>query len=253
MNKKLKNKNALITGGGGGIGQAIAFCFAQEGANIFICGRNIKPLNETAEKVRQFGVKVTTQTADVSDQKSVQNMINHALTEFKRIDILVNNAGTYTGHKFLDYTLDEFDQTIKVNLYSVFLVTQAILPSMILNNKGRIINIASTAGLWGTKNQSAYNASKHAVLGLTRCLALEMALHNINVNAICPGIVETGMANTLFEQQSVILGTSVEDLKKFVKSQIPLQRFLSPHEVADLALYLASDESIGMTGQSLSF
>ena len=245
--RKLEKRNALITGGSRGIGRAIAYRFAEEGANLFICARHAGPLEETAAELRQLGGKVVTHVADVSDQKSVQEMAQYALGKLKQIDILVNNAGIYIGHPFLDYSLDEFDQIIKVNLYGVFLVTQAILPRMIERKKGKIINIASSAGKWGSRNQSAYNASKHGVVGLTRCLGLEMATFNINVNAICPADVEK-------TDMSIPLEGSKEGMlrRKKALSVIPMQRFLQPEEVAHLALYLASDESNGMTAQSIA-
>ena len=253
MKRKLENRNALITGGTRGIGHAIAARFAQEGANLFLCARRDGPLEDAATELRQFGGKVVTHGTDVSEEKSVQQMVEHALKEFGRIDILVNNAGTYKSCRFVDYSLEDFDRIIKVNLYGVFQVTQAVLPGMIERRKGKIINIASTAGKWGSRNQSAYNASKHGVVGLTRCIALEVAPYNINVNAVCPAVVEgTDMDEPFFEQQSRIIGVSPEDLRKGLKAQIPMQRFVKVEEVANLVLYLASDESDIMTAQSIA-
>lgn len=252
MKRKLENRNALITGASRGIGQAIATRFAEEGGNLFICARTAGALEEAATEIRRLGGKVVSHVADVSDQKSVQGMVEYALKEFGQIDILVNNAGIAKFSRFIDYSLEDFDQTLKVNLYGVFLVTQAVLPGMMKHRKGKVINIASTAGKWGSINQSAYNASKHGVVGLTRCIALEMAPYNINVNAICPAIVETDMSLPFFEQHARILGISKEDLIKTLINKRALKRFLQPEEVAHLALYLASDESDGMTAQSIS-
>ena len=251
--RKLEKRNVLITGGSRGIGRAIAHRFAEEGANLFLCARRGGPLEEVVTELQPFGGKIATHVADVSDQRSVQEMVQHALNEFKQIDILVNNAGIYIPNRFVDYSLEEFDQVIKVNLYGVFLVTQAVLPGMIERKKGKVINIASTAGKIGTVNQSAYNASKHGVIGLTRCVGLEMAAFNINVNAICPSLVdETDMLKPFVEKQTKILRVSGEDLLKQVVSQVPMHRFVHPEEIANLALYLASDESDGMTAQSIA-
>lgn len=252
-NRKLENKNAVITGGSLGIGRAIARCFAEEGANLFLCARRAGPLEETANELRRTGVRVIPHVADASDQESVKEMVNHAAQEFQRIDILVNNVGLYIPRRFVDYTLDEFDRTIKVNVHSVFLVTQGILPYMMEQKKGRIINIASTAGKWGSRGQSAYNASKHAVVGLTRCIALETAPFNIRVNAVCPALVdETDMTDPLLEFAAKGLGVSKEEARKDAMSRMPIGRFIKPDEVAALCLYLASDESDCMTAQSIA-
>ena len=228
-------------------GKATAKGFAAEGANIFLSARSGGPLEQISKEIREMGGKVATCIADVSDQKSVQEMVRHALKEFDRIDILVNNAGTYIPRRFLEYSLEEFDRVMKTNLYGVFHVTQAVLPGMIEQKKGKIINIASTAGKRGSKNQSAYNASKHGVVGLTRCLALEMAPFNINVNAICPAAVdETGMIEPLMEYLSKSSGLSKEEVRKDGLSRIPIGRFIKPEEIASSVLYLASDESNGI-------
>jgi NAD(P)-dependent dehydrogenase (short-subunit alcohol dehydrogenase family) len=252
-NGRLENRNAIITGGSRGIGEAIAARFAEEGANLFICARNEATLEKTAARLRRFGGKVIWHVADASQPESVENMAQRAREEFEQIDVLVNNAGINIIRPFKDYSLDEFDQVMRSNVYSVFLVTRAILPSMTARKQGKVINIASTAGKWGARNQSAYHASKHAVIGLTRCLALEMGAFNINVNAICPALVEeTGMAAGFFEAHARLAGLSVEECRKASLSLAPLKRFIKPMEVADLAVYLASHESDAMTGQSIS-
>ena len=252
MKRKLENRTALITGASRGIGRAIATRFAEEGADLIICARRVEPLEEGAIELRDLGVKVAVHVVDVSDQKSVREMIKHALQEFGQIDILVNNAGTQKAARFIDYTLDDFDRVIKVNLYGVFNVTQAVLPGMMERKKGKIVNVASTAGKWGSINQSAYNTSKHGVVGLTRCIGLEMVPYNINVNAICPGLVETDMSGPSSEEHAKALGISVEDFVKARMSRKPPPTVMKPEEIAYLALYLASDESNSMTCQSIA-
>lgn len=249
---KLLNRNALITGGSRGIGKAIAHRFVEEGANVFICARGEGPLEETAEELRQMGATVGTHVVDVSDRESVNLMVSQALKAFGYIDILVNNAGAMKSKSFMDYSFEEFEHVMKVNLYGVFHVTQAVLRSMTERKKGKIINIASTAGKWGSLNQSAYNASKHAVIGLTRCLGLEMARFHINVNAICPAGVEGDEIDAMVAFYAKKMGETKEQVRKNIQSRSPIGRFIKPEEVAALAAYLASGESDAMSAQSLS-
>ncbi|MCZ6894521.1 MAG: SDR family NAD(P)-dependent oxidoreductase, partial [Gammaproteobacteria bacterium] len=180
----------------------------------------------------------------------VETMVDQAAAA-RPIDILVNNAGIHKASPFVDYTFEDFRNVIEVNIYGVLHVTQFVLRRMMARNSGVVVNIASTAGKWGSRNQSAYNTSKHAVVGLTRCLGLEMAPHNIRANAICPWIVETDLADSFLERHADILGLPRETVEQNFKQSIPLnQRWIKPEEVASLAVYLASDESSFVTGQA---
>lgn len=243
MTERLKNKVALITGAGRGIGREIALRFANEGADIFLNATRMETLEETRQLANDSGHRVEIYPADVSDRMAVKDMVQKALELFGRIDILVNNAGIYIPSPFMNYSYEDFDRVMKVNVYGPFNVTQSVLEHMIQQGQGKVINMASTAGKWASMNQSAYNTSKHALVGMTRCLALEMAQFNIKVNAICPGVVETDMLSQF--------GPPTPELLEAIKQRIALRRLLKPEEVASLALYLASDESDGMTGQSI--
>ena len=168
----------------------------------------------------------------------------------KGVDILVNNAGIYIGKPFVNYDLEDLDRVMNVNLRAVFQLTQLAVRHMLERGGGKIVNIASTAGKWESPNQAVYNISKHAVVGLTRCAALETANKGINVNAICPGFVSTGMFDNL-QAAADGLGITVEQLQHTIVSRVPMGRLVHPQEIGHLAVYLASSESDGMTGQSI--
>ena len=249
---RLAGKSALITGGSRGIGKAIAVAFAREGCAIFLNGRDSKRLKETVDELsKEFAVDIGCFAVDVTDSAGVENMVNTA-EEWNPIDILVNNAGIHKGASFLDYSFADFKDVLDTNVYSIFHVTQALLKRMVGSRPGRVINIASTAGKWGSRNQSAYNASKHAVVGLTRCLALEMAPHNILVNAICPWVVDTDMAEKFVDSHAATLGKTESEFKKQMNATVPLGRFIRVEEVAGIAVFLASEEASYINGQSWS-
>lgn len=192
--QSLKNKNALITGAGKGIGKAIALALAEEGTNVILLARTTTDLEQTAAQAQAFGVKTLVLTANIADINSVNQAVEKAIAEFKTIDILINNAGVGKFGKFLDLTPEEFENIIKVNLFGIYYATRAVLPGMIEQQSGDIINISSTAGLRGAALTSAYSASKFAVLGLTESLMQEVRKHNIRVTALTPSTVATDMA-----------------------------------------------------------
>ncbi|KDN54980.1 3-ketoacyl-ACP reductase [Flavobacterium seoulense] len=193
----LKNKNALITGAGKGIGKAVAIALAKEGVNIILVARTQSDIDEVATEIQSFGVKALALTADVADINSVNTAVEKALNQFKTIDILINNAGIAAFGKFLELEPTEWERIIQVNLMGTYYVTRAILPNMIERQTGDIINISSTAGLAGNAVTSAYSASKFAVLGLTDSLMQEVRKHNIRVTALTPSTVATDMAKDL--------------------------------------------------------
>jgi len=193
----LKNKNALITGAGKGIGKAVAIALAKEGVNLILVSRTKSDIDQLAEETAKLGVKTLALSADVSDINSINTAIEKAIAEFKSIDILINSAGIASFGKFLELEPQAWERIIQVNLMGTYYTTRAVIPNMIERQTGDIINISSTAGLNGNALTSAYSASKFAVLGLTDSLMQEMRKHNIRVTALTPSTVATDMAKDL--------------------------------------------------------
>ena len=221
----LKNKNALITGAGKGIGRAIAIALAKEGVNIILMARTQSDLDEVANEVNALGVKSLTVIADVADINSVNTAVEKALGEFKTIDILINNAGIAAFGKFLELEPSAWENIIKVNLMGTYYVTRAVLPNMIERQIGDIINISSTAGLAGNALTSAYSASKFAVLGLTDSLMQEVRKHNIRVTALTPSTVATNMAKELnLTDGNPNKVMQAEDMAELIIAQLKLNR-----------------------------
>jgi 3-hydroxybutyrate dehydrogenase len=246
--RKLADKVAIVTGGGRGIGEAVCEALAREGAEVVVAARSEPEIDRVAARLVSDGSSAVAQRLDVTEPASVAAMVEATLARFGRIDILVNNAGIYRPAKFLDYTFDDWKRVVDVNLHGTFLCTRAVLPAMLRQRYGKIVNVASTAGKWGSLFQSAYNASKHGVMGLTRSLALEVAAQGITVNAVCPGYVETPLLDQGIEEWSAILGVAREGVVEFMKGRIPQGRFLRPEEVAAAVVYLSAPESDGVTG-----
>ncbi len=247
---RLAGRTALITGASRGIGRDIARIFAAEGAHLFLTATNLAKLEETRSLCADSGVELHCHGADLSDPAAVEALFDAAAAWRDGLDIVVNNAGIYIGKPFVDYDLADLEQVMKVNVHAVFQLTQFAVRHMLGRGGGKIINMASTAGKWESLNQAVYNTSKHAVIGMTRCAALETAAQGININAICPGFVSTGMFDGLHEAAEA-LGVPVGELQQQVVSRVPMGRLVTGEEVAHLAVYLASSESDGMTGQSI--
>ena len=221
----LKNKNALITGAGKGIGKAIALALAKEGVNVILVARTQEEIDSVAAKVRSLRVKALAITADVADINSVNNAVEKALAEFGTIDILINNAGIAAFGKFLELEPTDWERIIQVNLMGTYYVTRAILPNMIERQTGDIINISSTAGLSGNALTSAYSASKFAVLGLTESLMQEVRKHNIRVTALTPSTVATDMAKELnLTDGNPEKVMQAEDMAELIIAQLKLNR-----------------------------
>ncbi|OAB27424.1 3-ketoacyl-ACP reductase [Flavobacterium fryxellicola] len=221
----LKNKNALITGAGKGIGKAVAIALAKEGVNVILVARTQSDLDEVAQEVTALGVKSLTLIADVADINSVNIAVEKALSEFKTIDILINNAGIAAFGKFLELEPEAWERIIQVNLMGTYYATRAVLPNMIERQTGDIINISSTAGLSGNALTSAYSASKFAVLGLTESLMQEVRKHNIRVTALTPSTVATNMAKELkLTDGNPDKVMQAEDMAELIIAQLKLNR-----------------------------
>ncbi|MFY0255050.1 3-ketoacyl-ACP reductase [Chitinophaga sp. 30R24] len=223
--ESLKGKKALITGGGKGIGRALAVALAQEGVDIALIGRSTGPLEAVAEELKDAGVKVAYATADVSDMNAVNAAVAELTATIGSIDILINNAGIAAFGGFMELEPTQWEQIIQVNLLGVYYVTRAILPDMIARQTGDIINISSTAGQRGAPLTSAYSASKFGLMGLTESLMLEVRKHNIRVSALTPSTIATDLAKELKltdgNPEKVL---QPEDLAEFVIAQLKLNK-----------------------------
>ena len=246
MTLRLEGKRALVTGGGRGIGRAIALAYAREGARCVVTSRRLEDLEETAAEAPNGLVSAI--RCDVSDSSSVRDMSDFVNNLFGGVDIVVNNAGIHAAGRFLDIEPETYSELYEVNVVGVVRVSQAFLPGMLERGRGSIVNIASTAGLFESPGQAPYNASKHGVVGLTRCMALELAAAGVTCNAICPGFVDTPMLDGFAD----LVGAESEELRSRLAQRTPMGRILDPGEIANLAVYLGSDESSGMTGQTMA-
>jgi len=244
----------LITGGGRGIGRAIAFAFAREGANVVVAARTRQQVENAAKEIaNQFGVETLAVECDVADTESVARAFEKVKQKFGRgPDLLVNNAGVAETSPFVKTDEAMWQRHLEVNLTGTFRCTHAALPEMLERCWGRVINIASIAGKTGAPYISAYAASKHGVLGLTRSLALEVGANGITVNAICPGYVDTEMTSRGIENIVAKTGKSADDALAALKRMSPQNRLVSAEEVAALALLLASEEGRGINGQAIN-
>jgi len=258
---QLEGKTAMVTGAGRGIGKAIALILAEAGAQIIAAARTKEEIEETASEVRKMGRTCLPIPTDVTSASDVARLVDAALSEFGRIDILINQAGRGGGRKplvplpgyappgskdspdfFTPLSEEMWHSVMDTNLTSMFLCARAVGPQMIQQKKGKIVNMSSFVGAKGFPNQVVYSTSKAAVSMFTRCLALEWARYQINVNAIGPGYVRTAMTEGLLQN---------EKMRESLLTSVPLRRFCEPREVGLLALYLACEASDYLTGQTI--
>jgi NAD(P)-dependent dehydrogenase (short-subunit alcohol dehydrogenase family) len=240
---RLKGKVALVTGSGRGIGREFALGFAKEGAHVIINGRNLEKISAVAKEIEGLGVQSMAVAADVSATQDVNRMVEEAVGRFGRIDILVNNAGVNPFILETEKIKEEgWDQVIDVNLKGVFLCCQAVGKKMIQQGSGKIINIASAAGILGEQGFLPYSVSKAGVMMLTRVLAYEWSKYNIAINAIAPGFIAGGMNAPILNKEVLASG---------LKQKVPLKRLASPAEIVGVAVFLASEDSSYINGTTI--
>jgi 3-hydroxybutyrate dehydrogenase len=241
----LDGKHALVTGGSRGIGAACAKALLAQGARVTIAGRDSAALDSAAQAL---GGRVGTLVLDVGDEVAVQR----AFAQLGAIDILVNNAGQAVSAPFLKTSAAQWREMLDVNLSGTFHCTQAALPGMLAAGWGRIVNVASTAGLTGYRYVSAYTAAKHGVVGLTRALALELATKGVTVNAVCPGFTETDIVRGAVANIMQKTGRSEQEARAELAASNPQQRLVQPEEVAHAVAWLCMPESAAMNGQAIA-
>ena len=237
---RLDGKVSLITGSARGIGRAIALAFAKEGAHIVVADVNLAEADKTAKDIEALGGKTLALAMDVTDFTKTEEALNKILDKFGKVDILVNNAGITKDNLLLRMSQQDWDAVINVNLKGTFNCIKAVSRPMIKQRYGKIINIASIIGIIGNAGQANYAASKAGIIALTKTAAKELASRNINVNAVAPGFIQTDMTAKL-----------PEEIKKKMMEVIPLDKFGTPEDVAAVCLFLASEDSSYVTGQTI--
>ena len=251
---KLANRLAFITGGGRGIGRAIAIAFAREGAGVGVAARTIEQVESVAKEIAaEFSVDALPLSCDVRQSEWVNEAFDKFRAHFGRgPDIVVNNAGIAQSELFVKSDEAMWERHLNTNLGGTFRCTHAALPEMLERRWGRVINVASIAGKTGAPYVSAYSASKHGVLGLTRSVALEVAALGVTVNAICPGYVDTEMTSSGVKNIVARTGKSSADAEEMLKRMSPQNRMVTAEEVAALAVLLASEDGRGINGQAIN-
>ena len=249
---ELDGQAAIVTGGGRGIGRAIALELAGMGANVVVAEMNEANGERVAEEVRALGKRAVAVRTDVTNRGDLLTLAQRTMDEFGRIDVLVNNAGIYRAQPALEIDDRHWDSVMDINAKAVFFASQAVLPHMVAAKRGSIINLASMAGKLGSTTSPVYAASKSAVIGLTRSLALTFAADGIRANCVCPGFVQTDMWTEVERGVSTVLGTTVEEINRQRLAQIPLKRWETADDVARVVGFLASEKSAYITGEAIN-
>ena len=248
----LSNRIALVTGGGTGIGKAIAFRLAKNGAKVAIAARRREQLESTAEESKKLGRPMLPIQIDIRKKTDVERGVAAVVAEWGAINILVNNAGISGLSLIGDPSDSKWYDVIDTNLNGMYLVTKTVLKHMPDHSAGRVINISSVLGKFGVPGYTAYCAAKHGVIGFTRALALEIVSRGITVNTICPGWVDTEMASLGINETAALQGITAEEFKAQAVAAVPIKRFLDANEVAEFVCYIASDAAKGITGQAMN-
>ena len=246
---RFAGKVALVTGASRGIGRAIACAYLEEGAKVALCARTVPELESLADAWNQKGRRALPLECDVTSKESVARALGELESSWGKLHILVNNAGISGRTPLTEDSSELWQQILDVNLTGSFNVTRAAL-ALMNSGDGRIVNMSSVLGRFGVPGYAAYCTSKHGVIGFTRALALELAPRRITVNAICPGWVQTDMADKGIQETAEVLRISVEAFREQAVEGVPLKRFIDPNEIAKLALYLTSEEASAVTGQA---
>jgi len=249
---ELAGQIAIVTGAGRGIGRATALELARMGADIAVAELDKPGAERTAAEVAALGRKAIVVPTDVTRREDLTAMVRRTQAELGGVDILINNAGIYRAAATLEITEAHWDAVLDINAKSVFFASQAALPAMIARKRGAIVNLASMAGKIGSKTNLPYNASKAAVISITKSLALAHAADGVRVNAVCPGFVETDMWSQVSKEQSALLGLTPEEFNRQRKAAVPLGRMETAEDVASVIGFLASPRAGYMTGQALS-
>jgi NAD(P)-dependent dehydrogenase (short-subunit alcohol dehydrogenase family) len=247
-----KNQVVLVTGGTRGIGRGIVHAFAKEGACIAVNGTKKQLCSAVVEEVREYGGQGIAVPGDISKSEDVQKVFAQIFEQIGHLDILVNNAGVIYVVECTDTTDEQWDHTMNVNCRGVFLCSREAARHMKKRKSGKIINVSSQLGKTGVARYTHYCASKFAVVGFTQALAMELALHGVNVNAVCPGIVDTDMMKEELVVLEKLEGKSEKELRRLFLDMIPLGRYESTDDIASLVLFLASEKAQYITGQSIN-
>lgn len=248
----LKNRVALVSGGGVGIGQGVAKTLAGQGARIAICGRRVQPLEETVQELKALGAQAMGIPADVTNRRDIERVVSAIIAEWGQIDILVNNAGI-SGRTPMDEGDDSrWLNIIDTNLTGSYLCSKIVLPHMKDPNYGRIINLSSVLGRFGVPGYSGYCTAKHGIIGFTKAVALEVAERGITVNAVCPTWVDTAMARQGIEETAEVLGMSAEDFRTLAIAAVPIKRMADVDEIASTILFLCTPMAAAITGQAIN-
>ena len=252
---ELAGRVAIVTGAGKGMGSTIATTLAREGADLMLCGRDLAALGKVSAEMRSLGRRAHLARCDVSNASDVDAMVSDTLRALGgRIDILVNAAGG-TGpveRSTLDTAPHEFDDVVAVNMRGVYLTIRAVLPTMMAQRYGKIVNVGGTWGLHGRALRMAYSASKWGLRGITKSVALEVGPCNINVNNVCPGIVEGPRVENTFRIKSQRAGKPIDQVRKESEAEYALRRFSTAQDVANVIAFLCTDKSRQITGQDIA-